>query len=207
MKLFLASEGKHPDTIEKLKSFFNGNLSDKKVAYVVTAANGEFYGAWKASESIKVIQALFPKFDIVELENHRQLPVLQAIEAADILWVAGGYTGYLLYWMRRCGLAQKLPNLLDKGLVYVGSSAGSMACSQTQSASDWYLREPEPGADLIPGLGLIDFEIYPHYDESLLPEIKKHWKKGKLALLKDGEVITKINNIITWLGEERWLEI
>ncbi len=207
MKIFLSSEGKHPKTIEKLKTFVDGKLSDKKVAYVVTAANGEFYGAWKASESIQVIKPLFPKFTIVELEDFQQRDVLQTIKSADILWIAGGFTGYLLYWMRRCGLAQKLPNLLDKGLVYVGSSAGSMACSHTQSASDWYLREPEPGAELIPGLGLIDFEIYPHYQEEFLPEIEKHWHKGRLALLKDGEVITKVNDTITWLGEERWLEI
>lgn len=206
MKLFLASVGKHPDTIEKLNTFVDGKLSDKKVAYVVTAANGEFYGAWKTSESIKVFKPLFPKLTIVELEKYQQDPVLQTIESADILWVAGGFTGYLLYWMRRCGLAEHLPQLLGKGLIYVGSSAGSMACSPTQSASDWYLREPELGAELIPGLGLIDFEIYPHYDESLLPEIEKHWHKGKLALLKDGEVITRIDNKITWLGKERWLE-
>ncbi len=206
MKLFLASEGKHPQTIEKLKNFIDGTLSDKKVAYVVTAANGEFMGAWKASQTIQVVRLLFPNFTIIELEDYQHRDVIQTIESADILWVAGGYTGYLLYWMRRSGLVNVLSQFLEKGLIYVGSSAGSMACSTSQKASNWYLREPEPGAECIPGLGLIDFEIYPHYDESLLPDIKKLWTHGKLALLKDGEVITKVDHQITWLGEQRWLE-
>lgn len=207
MKLFLASEGKNPQTINKLKTFIGNDLASKKVAYVVTAANGEFMGAWKASQTIQVVQPLFPSFTIVELEDYQHRDVIQTIKSADILWVAGGYTGYLLYWMRRSGLVNMLPLLLEKGLIYVGSSAGSMACSTSQEASNWYLREPEPGAEFIPGLGLIDFEIYPHYDESLLPDIKKLWTHGKLALLKDGEVITKVDDQINWLGEERWLEV
>lgn len=207
MKLFLSSEGKHPETIAKLKTFIGTGLASKKVAYVVTAGNGEFHGAWRASETIQVIRPIFPKLTIVELEDYQHRDVIQTIESVDILWVAGGFTGYLLYWMRRSGLVDKLPQLLEQGLIYVGSSAGSMACSTSQEASSWYLREPEPGAEFIPGLGLIDFEIYPHYEESLLPDIKKLWTHGKLALLKDGEVITKAENQITWLGEERWLEL
>lgn len=206
MKLFLASEGKNPQTIDKLKTFIGNDLASKKVAYVVTAANGEFMGTWKASQTIPIVRPLFPNFTITELEDYQHRDVIQTIKSADILWVAGGYTGYLLYWMRRSGLVDILPQLLEKGFIYVGSSAGSMACSTSQEASNWYLREPEPGAEFIPGLGLIDFEIYPHYDEALLPDIKKLWTHGKLALLKDGEVITKVDNQTTWLGEERWLE-
>ncbi|MEK7526626.1 MAG: hypothetical protein AAB546_04050 [Patescibacteria group bacterium] len=40
MKLFLASEAKHPDSIEKLKKFIGG-FEGKSIAYVPTAANGE----------------------------------------------------------------------------------------------------------------------------------------------------------------------
>lgn len=88
----------------------------------------------------------------------------------------------------------------------MGSSAGSMICASTQYSSAWYLQEPEPGADLVPGLGLVDFEIYPHYDEVELPEIEKRWEKGKLCLLKNGEVITNAGGKVTILGEERFIE-
>jgi peptidase E len=207
MKLFLASEGDHPKTIDKLRGSVEGKLSDINVACIVTASNGISLGSWKKDESINGMSSLFSQFSVVELENYARSDVIQKIKSVDMLWVVEGMAGYLLYWFRRSKLDQLLPTLLDRGLMYVGSSSGSMICSPTLNCSEWFIGEPEPGAKLIPGLGLIDFEIYPHYDESLLPEIKKHWKKGKLALLKDGEVITKINNKITWLGEERWLEI
>ncbi len=46
-KLFLASEMKHPDSIEKLKQYVGGELAQKNITYIPTAANGEFYGSWK----------------------------------------------------------------------------------------------------------------------------------------------------------------
>jgi dipeptidase E len=204
-RLFLAAEAKHPDSLEKLDSFVCG-FNDKRIAYIPTASNGEIYGAWKAGGSIRAAQSLNAKsLEIVELEDQTYKDVITPIRSADILWMAGGMSGYLLYWIRRVELDKALPEILDKGIVYVGSSAGSMICSHTQQVGEWFLGEPEPGASLIPGLGLIDFEIYPHYEEELLPEIKKKWKKGQLYLLKNGEVITVVDGKFKVLGEERIL--
>lgn len=205
MKLFLASEAKHPESLEKLKDFVGG-FDNKSLVYIPTASNGEFYGAWKGGQSVQAVISLGAKVDIIELESHSYQNVTKAIGQPDILWIAGGMSGYLLYWMRRLGLDKIIPTLLEQGTIYVGSSAGSMVCSKTQNVGEWYLGEPEPGASHIPGLGLVDFEIYPHYQDELYPEIDKHWQKGKLCLLKNGEAITIDNEIITILGEERFIE-
>lgn len=58
----------------------------------------------------------------------------------------------------------------------------------------------------IPGLGFIDFEIYPHFTETLLKPIEHLWKEGKLYLLKDGEALSVHNGTITVLGTIRVLE-
>lgn len=114
-------------------------------------------------------------------------------------------SGYLLYWLRRTGIDKKLLELLDKGMLYVGSSAGSMVCAKTQLSAEWYLGEPEPGASLVPGLGLVDFEIYPHFEDDQLPKIRKLWKGDELYLLKNGEVIVVEDSTIQVLGEKRVL--
>jgi dipeptidase E len=146
------------------------------------------------------------KLKVTELEDRSYKNVISEIKGADILWMAGGMTGYLLYWIRRVELDKALPEILDSGTIYVGSSAGSMACSKTQNLLEWYVGETEPGASVLPGLGFIDFEIYPHFEDGVLPEIKKRWKKGKLYMIKNGEVITLDNNEVNVLGEERVLE-
>ena len=204
MKLFLASEAKNPVSLEKLKIYCKG-FKGKTIVYVPTAANGEFYGSWKGGESIKVVQSLGAEVRIVELEDIKFKDVLKDIKGADILWMAGGMAGYLLYWIRRVKLDTLLPQMFKRGVLYIGSSAGSMICSKTQYSSEWFIGDTEPGASLLPGLGLIDFEIYPHYDETVLPEIKKLHKRGSLYLLKDGEAIVVENNSIKVLGDERIL--
>jgi dipeptidase E len=204
-RLFLAAEAKHPDSLETLEEFVGG-VKGKRIAYIPTAANGEFYGSWKGGGSIKAAQSLGAIVDVIELENSCYQDVIKKIDKPDILWLAGGMSGYLLYWIRRVELDKALPEILDSGTVYVGSSAGSMVCSSTQNVGEWFIGEPEPGAQFIPGLGLIDFEIYPHYEDELKPQIDKLWTKGKLCLLKNGEVIIVEDDKINIIGEKRWIE-
>lgn len=203
MKLFLASEAKNPESIEKLREFVGEPLDQLRIVYIPTANNSEVRGTWRTGESVKVVGSLTPNFKIVELEESIERDITGEFDEADILWFAGGLSGYLLYWIRRSGFIDLLPKLLDKGVIYVGSSAGSMAASKTQEVSEWYIGESEPGASLIPGLGLVDFEIYPHYEDELYDKINNLWTKGTLYLLKNGEVITVDGDNVEILGEER----
>jgi len=86
------------------------------------------------------------------------------VQETDVLLVNGGDTLYLGYWMRQSGLADLLPSLRA---VYVGLSAGSvvMAPSIAQAFVHW---KPPIGGDS--GLGLVDFEMFPHLDHPMLPE-------------------------------------
>lgn len=204
MKLFLASEGKNPKSLEKLTEFVDG-FEGKRIVYIPTAMNGTFYGAWKDSNTLRVLKSLNLNLDIIELENNHYIDAISQIGKPDILWFAGGYPGYLLYWIRRVELDKALPEILDSGTVYVGSSASSMVCSKTQNVSSWFIGESEPGADLLPGLGLINFEIYPHYQDELSAQIDNKWEKGKLCLLKDGEAVIVDEDKIEIFGEERFL--
>lgn len=207
MKLFLASEMKHPKSIERLRNFIGGSFNNKTIAYIPTAANGEeAYGSWiRNSTSWKLVNTLGAKIKAVQLEDYKNSSVIGELINKDIIWFAGGYPGYLMYWLRRCELDKELPKILTKS-IYVGSSAGSMVASKSLSVTEWYLGEGEPGAGIIPGLGLVDFEIYPHFEDSLLPQIKNHWTQGRLYLLKNGEVITVESNDIKVLGKEKIID-
>lgn len=115
--------------------------------------------------------------------------------------MGGGLEGYLMYWIRMVKLDNYLPEILDNK-IYVGSSVDSMICSNTLNVAEWFIGEEEPGASVIPGLGYLDFEIYPHFEESLYTRIEKMWKIGTLSLLKDGEAIIYNNGKLTFTGEK-----
>ncbi len=203
MKLFLASEAKHPDTISKLDQFVGG-LKGKKIAYIPTANNGENpYDEWRTDSSTwNYINTVGAEVTPVVLEEYRNNSVIELLKNKDIVWFAGGACGYLMYWVRRCEIDKNIDEIL-KDCVYVGSSAGSMVTYKDLSIADWYIGESEPGASLIPGFGLVDFEIYPHYEDHLYDQIKTLYKGKKLYLLKNGEEIIVEDNKITIVGKER----
>jgi peptidase E len=65
----------------------------------------------------------------------------------------------------RTGLDIEIPNMLDKGMIYIGSSAGAMVCSPTLEICEWYIGEEERGSKYLPGINLVDFDFYPHWME------------------------------------------
>lgn len=202
MKLFLASEVKHPLTIKKLEKYIGG-FKGKKIAYIPTAANGEGWGCWKEGGSWKLAQTLDAEVTLLQLEDYFNKDVIGELEGKDIIWFTGGQPGYLMYWVRRTQIDKHIKRILADGALYLGSSAGSMIASKDLKITQWYIGENEYGASVIPGLGLVDFDIYPHYQADLLGQIKRHYKGKRLYLLKDGEEIIVEGKKITVVGKER----
>lgn len=107
---------------------------------------------------------------------------LPAVEAADVLIVGGGNTGYLSYWLHESGLAARLPELLTTK-VYVGVSAGSMMVTHhlnvhrpTLEATgvyydDEYDEAAPPNAGSDKTLKLVDFVIRPHLNADYFPQM------------------------------------
>jgi len=118
--------------------------------------------------------------NVVQLEDYLERSPEDDIRGKDIVWFAGGYSAYLLYWIRRTKLDTVLKDILNEGTLYVGSSAGSIITSKDQDFAEWIIGGEEPGAGLIPGLDLVNFNFYPHYEESLYDEIKSKFKGKKM---------------------------
>lgn len=201
MKLFLASSIKHETSISSLDKFVSG-LKNKKVAYVVTAGNGEGWGSWKG-ETFDIVKSHVGELKIIQLEDYWNKNVIDDLHDIDILWFVGGYAGYLMYWLRRTKLDKEIKNILNRDVVYVGSSAGSWIASNNLEVPEIFIDEEEVGASIIPGLGLVDFDIYPHYDEKDYQQIKTLYKGKKLYLLKNGEQIIVDGGKIIVDGVER----
>ena len=205
MKLFLASSAGEPDTIEKLREMLGG-FENKKIAYIPTASNGDSdWEYWKVKEdgTWKLVNTLKAIVKPVVLENYRDESVIKELEGQDVLWFAGGMAGYLMYWARRCKLDIHIKSLLDKGALYVGSSAGSMVAGQSLQICGWDFVDRERGAEGIEPMKLVDFDIYPHFKDELLPKIKEKYSGRKIYLLKDGEEIIIDGDTLRVIGEER----
>jgi dipeptidase E len=85
------------------------------------------------------------------------------VQEADVLLVEGGDATYLCHWMRASGLADLLPSLRA---VWVGLSAGSMVMTPRIGPDfvSWSRAESDET------LGVVDFSIFPHVDNEMLPD-------------------------------------
>jgi dipeptidase E len=204
-RLFLASEAKNPKSYKKLQDYVGG-LRDRKIAYIPTAANGEEpYGSWEKGATYNLVKKSGAVVEPVLLEDYKNKSVLKKLKGKDIIWFAGGMCGYLMYWVRRCEIDKKINELLKSGIIYVGSSAGGMVTAKTLDIAEAFLDEIEQGAKVIPGFGLVDFDIYPHYEDNMFADIKRVWRGGDLYLLKNGEALIIEGNKVEIFGQKRIL--
>jgi dipeptidase E len=129
---------------------------------------------------------------------------LPQVEQADVLLVNGGDTIYLDRWMRESGLADLLPSL---DLVYVGLSAGSLVMSP--SVADDFASWTRPvGGE---GLGVVDFEIFPHLDNPDLPQNTtadaERWAAGLTGsgyAIDDETAIKVVDGVAEVISEGHW---
>lgn len=201
MRLFLASEGSNPQTLKKLEDYIGG-FDGKSVVYIPTARNGGApFNTWQDSETWKFLNSRNIDISSVQLEDYKENLNINFFKK-DIVWFSGGSASYLMYWILRTGLDLMLPEILKKSL-YVGSSAGSMITGPNLNVCEWYIGETERGARYMPALKLVNFDIYPHFENSLYGKIKENYKGEKMYLLKNGEEIIVEDDKITIVGEER----
>lgn len=149
-----------------------------------------------------------------------------AVQAVDALLVWGGDPVFLVYWMKRSGLAELLPSLRDT--VYFGVSAGSIATASTfaetyneprQGAGDEFSTEdiafetPEGELRVVlakcHGLGLVDFAIMPHVDSNDPSDvaIAEQWAKHIPApsyAIDDQTAVRVVDGTVDVVSEGSW---
>jgi dipeptidase E len=127
-----------------------------------------------------------------------------AVHEADVLLVNGGDGIYLDRWMRESGLAALLPSLRA---VWVGLSSGSFVMSPR--IDDRFASWTSPiGGE---GLGMVDFEIFPHLDNPDLPRNTmadaERWATGLMGsgyAIDDETAISVVDGTVKVVSEGHW---
>lgn len=119
----------------------------------------------------------------IDLINLLALDV-QTIEArmvfADVIYVVGGMTDYLMTVFERTGFRELLKSKLLNGKVYVGASAGSMVMGRRINAEGYkdVYRKGEQDFGVNEYLALVDFSIFPHLNSPL-------WTRNRVDVIRE----------------------
>lgn len=174
MKLLLTSAGFTNKTIiNAFLELAEKPFAELNLAFVPTAANAEGGDkGWLIDDLINLKSLGFKQVDIVDISALPKNLWLPRLEEADVVYVEGGNTFHLMYWIEKSGLKELLPEML-KTKVYVGVSAGSMvACKNLDLSTSERLYDEKPGEDdKDDGLGYVDFLVRPHLNSPYFPKV------------------------------------
>lgn len=190
-KLFLSSY--FAFVADKLHALLPAEPRKLKLLIIPTAANIYKVKPWFYGDKLKLKLMGFQMKNF-DLTNKTRAQVEEACKGIDAVFVSGGNTYYLLDHVQKSGFAEVITPLIEKGVMYIGSSAGSaLACPTIEYIEDL---DDKTVVNLssFEGLHLTKNLILPHYGEakyeSKFQNITAKWsKKGfKVTTLTNNQV-------------------
>ena len=185
--------------LSSIKDFVGGKPNGMKLALVTTAGNTS-PDPWWIEKDRKRLKKLGFTISELDIDGKSAGQLGKFLLDKDVLYVAGGNSFYLLEKMRESGLDKLIPKLLGRGMMYVGSSAGSVVVGPDLKPVV-LLDDPSEAPDLksTKALGLVAFMPLPHYGRAQFARqykkiMKKFRKKYKLVTITDRQAIIVVGD-------------
>ena len=105
---------------------------------------------------------------LIDLKLLKGVKLMKKLGVVDIIFIGGGNVFHLLKILRKSGFTKILPKLLDRGMGYIGSSAGSYVACPTIEAATW---KPSPSdrnfvkIKNLKALNLVPFLLTAHFEK------------------------------------------
>ena len=198
-KLLLTSEGLTTDAIKrKFLELVGKDPEEITVVFIPTAAYPEIDKSSIKEKKKLLLELGVSKIQEIDLKGKNKAELSKVLGEADVVWVSGGNTFFLLYWMRKSGFDELLPQILAEGKVYVGVSAGSIVTGPSLEVASWegYDDPSVVELDSLEGLNLVNFHIFAHFGpkwEKLVSDNKQSLE-GKLICLSDTQAVVVKGN-------------
>ncbi len=140
------------------------DLDDLKVALIPNAANysGKMEMVYGYLEQFTTLNNMYLK--MLDVSRWPKQLILDGLDNADIIAVNGGFVSYFIKALDEADLRNEFLEIIRGGKPYMGFSAGSMIFSETTHFAKHYINEQDPEINNVTPLGLVDFEVYPHFE-------------------------------------------
>jgi hypothetical protein len=169
MKLALFSHYVHPQHKAKLETFFTKSFESVKFLYITTPTNDEpFQPEWDV-DTEKQWRAIFPYFRHFDVERafrfDKNFNFREHFSQFDFIFVSGGNTFLLNYWMKKSGAENSLKELiLSDKVVYGGESAGIIYPSKNLREFTPIENVANAPEQINEGMDIVEFFALPHWE-------------------------------------------
>lgn len=194
MKLYLSSY--RIPTPDDLSSLLGKPLDKVAVALIPNAKDYYSDLAWKfkVNDFVAYMERLGLDVEIVDLRHYSDGQTLRdKLSGFDLIWAMGGNTFVLRYEMKRSGFDEIIGELLNRGKVYGGDSAGALVAGLSLAGIE-AADQPEFAREVIKdGIGLVKAHILPHVDNPAFAEVgtvfRELHKADEVIELKDSQAV------------------
>lgn len=138
---------------------------DLTVGFVPTAAD-PYDNKWFVEDDWRKFRDVGFRLREIDLKDENFESLMNKFEGVNIIFVSGGNIFYLLEKVLQSGFDRVVRKLVNNGIIYAGSSAGTaLACPNIEYVK--YFDDPSKASKLrtFEALGLVNFIILPHCGE------------------------------------------
>lgn len=174
-----------------------------KVAYIITASKSEEDTSYVDKDRKIMIDVGF-SIEEIDIRGKDEKELREMLKNKDIVYVQGGNTFYLLKYVKESGFDKVIKELIQKGLIYIGVSAGSYIACPTIEAALWKDQDKNiVGLEDLTAFNLVPFLLIVHY----IPKYKEVIKKGisnskyPVRILTDDQAILVRDNKVELVGK------
>jgi dipeptidase E len=200
-RLLLSSNGGF--VVEKGFSLLFKDISKIRLAYIMTASKGVSdlsYVKWHKDAMDKA----GIDYEEIDVDGKNEDELREILKDTNAIYVEGGNTFYLLKAIRESGFDKIIRELIEKGISYIGSSAGSYIACPTIEMATWKPKQKDRfGVEDFTALNFVPFLLTAHYTpemESILKE-KISSAKYPTRILQDGQGILVEGDDYKFVGD------
>ena len=201
--LLLASSGSFVTT--KALDMFSEPLNKMKMAWITTASKGVDDLSYLKKHRQKMDELGF-NYQEIDIEGKNKEELEEMLKDKEVIHVEGGNTFYLLKCVRESGFDKVVKDLIDKGIPYIGTSAGSYICCPTIEMATWKHKDEYDRYGIIDytGLNLVPFLMFVHYVSEYREILKEKISETKypVKILNDDQAIFVRGESVELVGED-----
>jgi dipeptidase E len=197
-QLFLTSSSDYvmDDIVKRLLK----SPKELNLAFINTAAEveeGDHW--WLRAEKEKLIEVGF-NVDEFSIKGMSKDEIEDKLKDKQVIYFCGGNTFYLLDQVIKIGCDEIIKNKIENGVIYIGSSAGSMIVGKRidlVSTIDDRSKAPDLKSN---GLGIVDLAVLPHWGSD---KFRDEYLKGFEAMYTEGiKIVPLTNQQYIWVKDD-----
>jgi len=182
-----------------------------KLAHITTAKNPRLE---KNPDYIikekKIMAEIGFQVEDIDIEGKKESDLKRILADKDVIYVQGGNTFYLLKYVRESGFDKVAKDLISKGMIYIGVSAGSYIACPTIEVAGWSHEDDNiVGLTNLKAMNLVPFLIKAHYSPEYKEVVIEGIKNSKypVRILTDDQAILVKNGKAKLVGKGKEIRL